>query len=287
MFEFTSETDTNAQSEATAHIQEVFTTLRHLKKQEAELTQAERERRKGFYRKEIRIHPCQIKGHAENKQNYEDTLKTFKSMPGGSHVVYLAALNEKKQELTSRLTELSILRDNLHAELKVVKESLLPLQGVSEDYAQKLADGDIYAAETLESHRKTQLQEKNIQQQELLSKIEGISFAENIINKELATYWEIEKTINSGLELQRYNDLKAQFDNVFSQLEEISNEINPIARKLWAEDYERWEHLNMIQLLINKVKNNALHYERLNKFGSGLTVLQNNQFPGYDFEHLK
>ncbi|EIJ33374.1 hypothetical protein [Thiothrix nivea] len=258
MFEAIENTSETVSPEAIEHINNVFHTAKQLKAERAALIEEEKNKRNGTRLESRSIMGFQVKGFGESHDKYKANLKTLEVDSIESNEMHVFVINEQKTALENRLSDLASYKEGLEVELQELKQADALLQCKSQDYAEKLASGDIVGADLIENNRKSQLQENNSQQQEISGKIEGCKKAESLIVADISIYAEIEKISCHNLLLLQYNAIKTP---IFEQLEaakETYENLNTIAHKLWGDNYDRWEHICKLQDFIRDGKNTTL-----------------------------
>ncbi len=258
MFEIIGNSGETVTPEAIEYINAVFNTAKQLKAERTALIDAEKNNRKGTVLESRSIHAYQVKGVGENHDKYKDNLKTLEVDNIKSNEIHVFVINEQKTALENRLSDLASYKKDLEVELQELKKSDVLLQDKSQEYAEKLASGDITAADVIENKRKSQLQDNNNQQQEILDKIEGCKKAESLIIADISIYGEIEKISCYNLLLLKYNAIKTPIYEQLEAAKETYENLNTIARKLWGDNYDRWEHICKLQDFISDGKNATL-----------------------------
>jgi uncharacterized protein (DUF3084 family) len=241
MFEVIGNSGETVTPEAIEHINAVFNTAKQLKAERTALIDAEKNKRKGTVLESRSIFAYQVKGAGENHEQYKDNLKTLEVDNIKSNEMDVFVINEQKIALENRLSDLASYKEGLEVEWQELKNADALLQDKSQEYAEKLASGDIAAADVIENKRKSQLQDNNNQQQEILDKIEGCKKAESLIVADISIYREMEKISCHNLLLLQYNTMKMPIYEQLEAAKETYENLNTIARKLWGDNYDRWD----------------------------------------------
>lgn len=246
MFEEMMDLPTNAAPiGVTDHVLAVFEKAKQLNAQSNELWEIEKIKRTDYHSKrgsrsktceERRLLPFEVKGLSENRDQYKSNFATINEL-------CLVAIQQEKQKLENRLSDLGLYQQALETELQEYVDVDSMLQEKSKGYAEKLASGDIAGADLLENNRKVQLQDNDVKKQDIIHKIEGVKAAEGLIKADISIYAEMEKISRHSLLLKEYNTKKVLFDERLESVRESHEELSNIATELWGDNYARWEHI--------------------------------------------
>lgn len=254
MFEVIENNIETISPKALEHINSVFNRAKQLKKEKSALFEATRTA--SFSNRPVQ--GFQVKGLPENIEKYKDNLKTLEVDDLSYGGMLLSVIKNQKSALESRLADIASHKDRLDVEMQELNQAHPLLVEESESYIEKLASGDIAAAEEIENTRQAQLQENTRQKQAILDKTEGFKKAENLILDDISIYSELEKITDNCLLLLEYNLLA---EPIYKQLEankETYNRLSVISHKLWGDNYDRWGHICKLQDFISDGKNAAL-----------------------------
>jgi hypothetical protein len=253
MFEVIEDTNTSASDNVVEHIQGVFNAAKQLTAKKVELKAIALERQK------IANISRKITELSAVNEEYRDTLQALEVEGVDLNKMYHSAIQSHKQGFENRLVDLGNYRADLEETLKELEVAGSLLESQSDEYAEKLADGDIAGADLLEKQRNTALQENDKEQQEVKHKIDGVKNAENLLKADISICAEIEKVSRRSLLLSQYQEEKNLFDAQLEELTVVYKNLDGFASELWGNNYHYWDHLYQLTNTIrSSIKNGTL-----------------------------
>lgn len=254
MFEAIEQANDTDQQEAVRHVLAIFINAETIKDKMAELKEQEHQRRVGTYLENQKIVKAyQITGLPEAIQSYEDNMAELEVDGVGISELYLATIKEHKSEVENRLEGFRQHQTTLNDKLLEIQEREMSLNKQSSEYTRLLAQGDIAAADCLESERLEQLRTTQADRQSFEHKISAAKKAEIMVEREFHTYRDMFVKAHQNVKNQKVTHiLKPRFDQQFMELQATYLELSQTVATVWGGKVDKWEHKDKLKELVDK-----------------------------------
>ena len=212
-------------------------------------------------------HGNQIKRrYSDATDSYRKNIKRLEEVEGIElNEMYLASIKSIRHDTKTRLDEINTKIAETSDTLKEQELIGAALNEQSNEYIEKLATGDIEAAEVIENNRIEQVKDNSTKKQGNIYKIDALTKAALLLTDESKILAEMEKTSLRSLLLSKYSAEKSVFENTLASVAGCISRMDDMSYELFGDNYAKWEHLETLNKLVSSCRNSAIQKQLKNR----------------------